>query len=73
MHPPQHLAEHNSRTTEASGGAYGLQFTTISEAATTALMGISRKVALHASYVASVEPRDPTGAPRGLHGPGLIN
>ena len=52
---------------------YGLQFTTISEAAITALMGKSRKVALHASHVASTKPRDLTGAPRDLHGLGLIN
>ena len=52
---------------------YGLQFTTISEAAITALMGKSRTVALHASHVASTEPRDLTGAPRDPHGLGLIN
>ena len=52
---------------------YGLQFTTISEAGITDLMGKSRKVALHAAHVASTEPRDTTGAPRDLHGLGLIN
>ena len=51
----------------------GLQFTTISDARTTNLMVKSRKVALHAAHVASTEPRDLTGAPRDLHGLGLIN
>ena len=37
------------------------------------VMGKSRKVALHASHVASTEPRDLTGAPKDLHGLGLIN
>ena len=42
---------------------YGLQFNTISEAAITAPMGKSRKVALNASHVASAGPRDLIGAP----------
>ena len=37
------------------------------------LMGKSRRVALHASRVASTEPRDLTGTPRDLHGLGLTN
>ena len=52
---------------------YGLQFTNISEAGITDLMGKSRKVALHAAHVASTEPRGLTGAPRDLHGLGLTN
>ena len=52
---------------------YGLQFTNISEAGVTELMGRSRTVALHAAHVASTEPRDLTGAPRDLHAPGLTN
>ena len=51
----------------------GLQFTTISEARITDLMGKSREVALHAAHVAPIESRDLTGAPRDLHGLGLIN
>ena len=41
---------------------YGLQLTTISEAAITARMGKSRKVVHHASHMASTEPRDLTVA-----------
>ena len=52
---------------------YGLQFTTISDAGTTSLMGKSRKVALHAAHVASAEPRGLTGTLRDLRGLGPIN
>ena len=52
---------------------YGLQFTNISEAEITDLMGKSRTVALHAAHVASTEPRGLTCAPGDLHGPGLTN
>ena len=52
---------------------YGQQFTGILEAGITSLMGKPRKVALHASHVASTEPRGLTGAPRDLHGLGLVN
>ena len=36
-------------------------------------MDKSRNVALHATHVASTEPRDLTGAPRDPHGLGLVN
>ena len=62
-----------SNTAALKQVSYSLQFTTISEATITALMGKSRKAALHASRVALTEPRDFTGAPRDLHGLGLIN
>ena len=45
-----------SNTAVLKQACYGLQFTTISEAGITDLMGKSRKVALHAAYVASTEP-----------------
>ena len=51
----------------------GLQFTNISDAGTTDLMGKSRKVALHAAHVASTEPRGLTCTPRDLHSLGLTN
>ena len=38
----------------------GLQFTTVSEAGVTDLIGKSRKVALHGAHAASTEPRDLT-------------
>ena len=53
--------------------SYGLQFTTITVAGITELMGKSRKVTLHAAHVTSTEPRALTGAPRDLHGLGLVN
>ena len=65
------LVVSNTRVLRQVG--YALQFATTSEAAITALMGKSQRVALHASHVASTEPGDLTGAPRDLHGLGLIN
>ena len=52
---------------------YGLQFTTISKAGITSLMGKSLKVAIHASHVTSTEPRDLGGSPQDLRGLGLVN
>ena len=45
-----------SNTAVLKQAGYSLQFTTISEAGITDLMGKSRKVALHATRVVTTEP-----------------
>ena len=62
-----------SNTAVLKQASYGRQFTTISEAGITDLVGKSRRVGLHAAYVVSSEPRGLTGAPRNLRGLGLVN